>query len=68
MMVGEVVAALEVLLCMGLFRKFWVSPHPPGPDHADDSLATGMHVDVLHGHLLLASALGFATVCFRHNR
>jgi hypothetical protein len=41
---------------MGLILKFWVSPHPPGPDHADDSLATGMHVDVLHGYLLLALA------------
>jgi hypothetical protein len=39
---------------MGLFLKFWVSPHPPGSDHADDSLATGMHVDVLHDYLLLA--------------
>ena len=39
---------------MGLILKFWVSPSPRGPDHADDSLAAGMHVDVLHRHLLLA--------------
>jgi hypothetical protein len=41
---------------MGLILKFWVSPSPRGPDHADDSLATGMHVDVLHRDLLLALA------------
>ena len=44
------------LLCMGLILKFRGSPSPRGPDHADDSLTAGMHVDVLHRHLLLALA------------
>jgi hypothetical protein len=39
---------------MGLILKFRATPSPRGPDHADDSLAAGMHVDVLHHHLLLA--------------
>src|SRR6516165_12439216 len=42
------------LFCMGLILKFRGSPSPRGPDHADDSLAPGMHGDVLHRHLLLA--------------
>jgi hypothetical protein len=41
---------------MGLILKFRATPSPRGTDHANDSLATGMHVDVLHGHLLLAVA------------
>jgi hypothetical protein len=44
------------LLCMGLILKFRGNPSPRGPDHADDSLTAGMHVDVLHRHLLLALA------------
>jgi hypothetical protein len=41
----------------GLFLKFWATPSSPrGPNHADDGLAAGMHVDVLHRHLLLALA------------
>jgi hypothetical protein len=33
-----------------------MSPLPRGFDHADDSLATRMHVDVLHRDFLLALA------------
>jgi hypothetical protein len=44
------------LLCMGLILQFRATPSPRGLDHADDSLAAGMHVDVLHSHLLLALA------------
>jgi hypothetical protein len=50
-------AEVRDLLCMGLILKFWVSPHPPGPDHADDSLAAGMHVDVLHPSIWKGSIL-----------
>jgi hypothetical protein len=39
---------------MGLILKFWGSPSPRGPDHADDSLTAGMDVDVLDRHFLLA--------------
>src|ERR1700733_16049117 len=41
---------------MGLILRFPWSPSPRGTDHADDSLTAGMHVDVLHRHLLLALA------------
>ena len=41
---------------MGLILQFRATPSPRGPDHADDSLAARMHVDVLHSHLLLALA------------
>ena len=44
------------LLCTGLFLRFRMSPLPRGFDHADDSLATRMHVDVLHRDFLLALA------------
>ena len=40
----------------GLFLRFRMSPLPRGFDHADDSLATRMHVDVLHRDFLLALA------------
>jgi hypothetical protein len=50
-------AEVRDLLCMGLILKFWVSPHPPGPDHADDSFAAGMHVDVLHPSIWKGSIL-----------
>jgi hypothetical protein len=39
---------------MGLILKFRSGPSPRGSDHANDCLATGMHVNVLHHHRLLA--------------
>jgi hypothetical protein len=44
------------LPCMGLVLQFRAIPGPRHPDHTHHRLTTGMHVNVLHRHLLLALA------------
>jgi len=41
---------------MGLILRLRSIPSPRGLDHANYCLAPGVHVDMLHGNLLLALA------------